>query len=119
MGGEVGGGGAGGEADHRAVDVDAGRAVGGGLAGGRVDPGQQVGPGVGQVEDLVLVDLAGVQSFADRLGGPQAELGVPQRAVGVGVPGGGEGGEVSEHVQQVAAVAQRVDHRGVAGGGVR
>src|SRR5882724_5343599 len=56
--GEVGGGGGGGEADHRAVDVDAGRAVGGGLAGGRVDPGEQVGPGGGQVEDLVLVDLA-------------------------------------------------------------
>src|ERR1700686_4884 len=33
--GQVGGGGAGGEADHRAVYVDAGRAVGGGRAGGR------------------------------------------------------------------------------------
>src|SRR5690242_618024 len=43
-GGGVGGGGVGGEADDRAVDVDAGRAVGGGLAGGRVDPGEQVGP---------------------------------------------------------------------------
>src|SRR5689334_10424695 len=53
--GEVGGGCGGGVADHRAVDVHADRAVGGGLAGGRVDPGEQVGPGGGQVEDLVLV----------------------------------------------------------------
>ena len=53
---------------------------GGGLAGGRVDPGEQAGPGGGQVEHDVLVDLAGVQSFTDRLGGPQAQLRVPQRA---------------------------------------
>src|SRR6266568_1596167 len=73
----VGGGGAGGAADDRAVDVDADRAVGGGLAGGRVDAGEQVGPGGGQVEHHVLVDLAGVQSFADRLGGPQGPAARP------------------------------------------
>src|SRR5690349_10633819 len=72
---EVGGGGVGGEADHRAVDVDPDRAVGGGLAGGGVDASQQVGPLIGQVEHDVLVDLAGVESFLDRFGGPQAELG--------------------------------------------
>src|SRR5438552_18905369 len=96
--GEVGGGGLGGEADHRAVDVDSGRAVGGGLAGGWVDAGEQVGPGGGQVEHDVLVDLAGVEAFLDRLGGPRAELGVPQRAVGVGVTGGFAGREVAERV---------------------
>src|SRR6185503_20844053 len=117
--GEVGGGGGGGEADHRAVDVDADRAVRGGLAGGRIDPGEQVGPGGGQVEDLVLVDLAGVEPCGGRLGGPQAQLRVPQRAVGVGVPRVGQGREVTEYVQQVPAVAQGVDHRGVGRGGVR
>src|SRR6476660_3803165 len=99
--GEVGGGGLGGEADHRAVDIDTNRAVGGRLAGGWVETGQQVGPGGGQVEHDVLVDLAGVEAFLNRLGGPQAELGVPQRAVGVGVPGVFEGREVAEHIQQV------------------
>src|SRR5690348_15845713 len=70
---EVGGRGLGGEADHRAVDIDPGRAVGGRLAGGWVDTGQQVGPGGGQVEHDVLVGLAGVEALLDRLGGPQAE----------------------------------------------
>src|SRR2546429_97214 len=83
----------------RAVSAPAAGAVGGRLAGGWVDAGQQVGPGGGQVEHDVLVDLAGVEAFADRLGGPQAELGVPQRAVGVGVPRVGQGREVPEHVQ--------------------
>jgi hypothetical protein len=78
-----------------------------------LNPGQQAGLAVGQVEDLVLVDLALVQAFLDCLGGPQAELGVPQRAVGVGVPRVGEGREVPEHVQDVAAVAQGVDERRV------
>jgi len=50
---QVRGGGLGGVADDRAVDVDADRAVGGGLAGGRVDPGQQVGLGGGQVEPFL------------------------------------------------------------------
>jgi hypothetical protein len=52
------------------------------------------------------------------LGGPQAEPVVPQRAVGVGVPRVGQGREVPEHVEQVSAVAQGVDQRGVAGRGV-
>src|SRR5262249_56863278 len=97
---------------------DGGGGVGGGRGGGRVGPGEQVGAGGGQVEDDVLVDLAGVQPCLDRRGGPQAELGVPQRAVGLRVPGVFEGGEVTEDVEQVPAVAQRVDQRGVAGGGV-
>src|SRR5260370_10414549 len=54
---EVRGGRGGGVADNRAVDVDPDRAVGLGLAGGRVDPGPQVGPGCGPVEDLVLLAL--------------------------------------------------------------
>jgi hypothetical protein len=36
----------------------------------------------------------------------------------VGVARVGQGGEVAEHVQQVAAVAQGVDHGGVGGAGV-
>ena len=56
-------------------------------AGRRVDAGQQVGPGGREVEHLDLVDLARIQSCLDRLVGPQAELRVPQRAVGVGMPG--------------------------------
>ena len=65
--GEVGGGGVGGEAEDRAVDVDPGRAVGGGLAGGGVDAGEQVGPLICEVEDDVFVDLAGVQVCGDHL----------------------------------------------------
>src|SRR5689334_2379436 len=57
----------GGEAEHRAVDVDAGGAVRRGLAGGGVNARQQVGPSGGQVEHLVLVDLALVETFLDRL----------------------------------------------------
>src|SRR5262249_22756643 len=86
-GGEGGGGGLVDDPDPRTVDVDPDRAVRGGLAGSRVDPGQQVGPGGGQVEHDVLVDLARVEPFPDRLRRPQAELGVPERAVGLGVAG--------------------------------
>src|SRR5262249_39564652 len=93
-------------------------AGGGGGAGGGVEPGERVGPGGRQVEHDVLVDLASVEPCLDRFGRPQAELGVPQRAVGLGVAGIFQGGEVAEDVQQVPAVAQRVDQRGVAGGGV-
>src|ERR1700750_642638 len=53
--GEGGGRGREGGADDRAVYVDGRCAVGGGLAGGGVDPGEQVGPLVGQVEHDVLV----------------------------------------------------------------
>jgi hypothetical protein len=72
----------------------------------------------GEVEHLHLVDLALVQSLPDGLVGPQAELGVPQRAVGLRVTWVSEGREVAEHVEQVAALAQCVDQRGVAGAGV-
>ncbi len=57
-------------------------------------------------------------ALLDGLLGPQAELGVPQRAVGLGVARVALGREVAEHVQQVAAVAQRVDQAGVGGAGV-
>ncbi len=43
-----------GEADHRAVDVGADGAVGGGGAGGGIDADEQVGPGGGEVEGDVL-----------------------------------------------------------------
>src|SRR6476620_7314916 len=74
-----------GEADHCAVDVDPARPVRRGLAGRRVNAGEQVGSARGEVEDLVLVDLALVQTFFHGLVRPEAELCVPQRAVGVGV----------------------------------
>ena len=83
------------------------------LQGGRVAAGQQVGPGGREIEHLDLVDLTGVEAFLDRLWCPQAELRVPQRAVGVGVPGVRERREVPEHVEQIPSVAQRVDHRRV------
>ena len=105
-------------ADDGAVDVDANCAIGRGLAGCRVDAGEQVGAGGGEVEHLHLVDLALVQSLLDGLVGPQAELGVPQGAVGLRVTRVVEGREVAEHVEQVAAAAQRVDQRRVAGAGV-
>src|SRR5579859_1926998 len=72
--GEVGGGSLRGEADDGAVDVNPDRAVRGGLASGRVDAGEQVGPGGGQVKHDILVDLPRVEPFGDRLGGPQAQL---------------------------------------------
>src|SRR5437879_7460649 len=115
---EVGRGRIGGEADDRTVDVHPGRAIGSRLTGGRIDAGQQVGPGGRQVEHLVLVDLALVQALLDRLFGPQPELRVPQRAVGVGVPRAGERGEVTEDVQQIPAVFQGVDEGPVFGRGV-
>src|ERR1700751_5970301 len=67
----------GGETDHRAVDVDPARSVGGGLAGRRIDAGEQVGPAGGQVADLVLVDLALVETFLPGLVRPEAELSIP------------------------------------------
>src|SRR5262249_56652017 len=60
----------------------------------------------------------GVESLLDGFVGPLTELGIPERAVGLRVSGVGLGGEVAEHVEQVSAVAQRVDHRGVGGAGV-
>ena len=59
-----------------------------------------------------------LKPLLDGLVGPEAELGVPQRAVGLGVTRVVERREVAEHVEQVAAVAQRVDQRRVAGAGV-
>jgi NAD(P)-dependent dehydrogenase (short-subunit alcohol dehydrogenase family) len=100
-------------ADDGAVDVDADRPVGLGLAGGWVDTGQQVGTAGGQVQDRVLVDLSLVEPLLNCLRSPKAELRVPQRTVGVGVTGIGQGGEVPEHVEDVAAVAEGVDERRV------
>src|SRR5262249_57134652 len=105
--GEVGGGGLVDEPDYRTIDVDPDRAVRGGLAGSRVDPGQQVGPGGGQVEHDVLVDLARVEPFPDPLRPPQAELGGPERAVGLGVAGMFSGGEGTQDVEQVTALTAR------------
>ncbi len=65
--GEVGGGSRVGEPDDRTVDVDALGAVGGGLAGGRVDARQQVGAGGRQVEDDDLIDLPRVKPRVDGL----------------------------------------------------
>ena len=59
------------------------RSVRRGHPGRRIDTGQKVGPGSGQIEDLVLIELPLVEAKLDRLGSPQAELGVPQRAVGL------------------------------------
>src|SRR5439155_8792854 len=106
------------EADHGAVDVDTGRSVRSRLTGGRVDAGEQVGAGRGEVEDLHLVDLPRVDAFLDRLVGPETELRVPERAVGVGVPGIAQRREIAEDVEEVATVPKGVDQRGVAGAGV-
>src|ERR1700748_2792310 len=73
-------------ADHRAVDVNSGRTVGLGLPRGGIHARQQVWPRGREVEHLVLVDLPGVQTLLDGLVGPQPQLRVPQRAVGVRVP---------------------------------
>ena len=67
-----------GVADHGAVDVHTDRPVRLGLAGDRIDSGDQVWAVRGQVEDLILVDLPFVGSEAHGLVGPQAELRVPQ-----------------------------------------
>src|SRR5260370_39225291 len=72
-----------GEPDHRAVDVDPDGSV-----RCTTGAGEQVGPGCGQVEDHVLVDLALVEALVDRLLSPLAELRVPQRAVGLCVTRG-------------------------------
>src|SRR5919204_782881 len=93
------------EPHGRTVDVDSYRAVRCRLTGGRVDARHQVGPGGGQIEDNVLIDLPLVETLAHRLGGPQAKLRVPQWAVGVGMAGVSQGREITEHVEQVTAVA--------------
>src|SRR6267143_6092704 len=101
------------EADHRAVDVDADAPIG--CAAGA---GNEVGTSRGEVEDDVLVDLPLVETLIDRLLRPLTELRVPERAVRVRVSWVLERGEIAEHVQQVAPVAQRVDQRGVRSRGV-
>ena len=116
--GQIGGGRLVQERDHGAVDVDADGAVRSRSAGGRVDPGEQIRAPGREVEDLDLVGLPLVQSLLDRLVGPGAELRVPQRAVGLGVPGVAERREVAEDVEQVTAATQRIDQCGVRGGGV-
>src|SRR5262245_41667549 len=68
------------EADHCAVDVGTGGAV-----GGTAGAGDQVGPRGGQVEDNNLVDLALVEALLDRLLRPLADLRVPERTVCLGV----------------------------------
>src|SRR6266568_4672152 len=103
------------EPDDRTVDADLLGAVRSGLASSRVDARQQVGTGGRQVEDDDLIDLPRVESGFHRLIGPQAKLRVPQRAVGVGMPGVGQGGEIPEHVEQVAPIAQGVDQGRVIG----
>jgi len=113
--GEIDGGSHGGEPDDRAVDVDSCGAVRSGTTCGRVETRQQVGPGGRQVEDDVLIDLPRVESRLHRLLGPQADLRIPQGAVGVGVPGVGQGGEIPEHVEEVAPIAQGVDQSRVPG----
>ncbi|MFL5586483.1 MAG: hypothetical protein ACJ8DI_02355 [Ktedonobacteraceae bacterium] len=85
--GKIGGRSLGSEPDDCTVDVDPCGSVRSGLAGGRVDARQQVGPSGRQVEDDVLIDLPRVESRFHRLVGPQTELRVPQRAVRVGMPG--------------------------------
>src|SRR5258708_33516998 len=84
--GEVGGRSHGCEPDDRAVDVDSCGAVRSGLAGGRVDTRQQVGPGSRQAEDDVLIDLPRVESLVAGLLRPPAEVRMPPWAVGVGIP---------------------------------
>ena len=53
--------------------------------------------------------------FLDRLVRPLSELGVPERAVGIGVSGIGEGREVAEDVEEIAAVPERIDQGLVVG----
>src|SRR4029077_11932779 len=112
-GDEVGGWRQVGEPEDRAVDVDPYAPV-----GCAARAGDEVGAGCGEVENDVLVDLPLVEALVDRLLRPLTKLRVPQWAVGVRVPRGLEGGEVAEHVEQVAAFAQRVDQRGVGSRGV-
>src|SRR5258708_498484 len=98
------------EPDDRTVDVDSCGAVRSGCPCGWVEARQQVGPGGRQVKDDDLIDLPRVEPCVDGLLGPQAQLRVPQRAVRLGMPGVGQGGEIPEHVEQVAPIAQGVDH---------
>src|SRR5258708_30361998 len=102
-----------GEPDHRAVDIDSDGSV-----GGTSGAGEQVGPGCGQDEDHVLVDLALVEALVDRLLSPLAELRVPQRAVGLRVTRVLLSREVAEDVQKVATIAQSIDEGRVGRRGV-
>jgi hypothetical protein len=107
--GEVGGGSRVREPDDRTVDVDSRGAVGSRPTCGRVEARQQIGPGGRQVEDDDLIDLPRVESRGDGLLGPQTELRIPQRAVRLGMPGVGQGGEIPEYVEEIAPIAQGVD----------
>ena len=113
--GKIGGGSLVRESDDRTVDVDSCGTVESDSTCGRVEARQQVRPGGRQVEDDVLIDLPRVESLVHRLLRPQAELGVPQRAVGVGMPGVAQRGEITEHVEEVASIAQGVDQGRVPG----
>jgi hypothetical protein len=116
--GEVGGGSRVREPDDRTVDVDSRGAVGSRPTCGRVEARQQIGPGGRQVEDDDLIDLPRVESRGDGLLGPQTELRIPQRAVRLGMPGVGQGGEIPEYVEEIAPIAQGVDQGRVLGGGI-
>jgi len=98
------------EPDDRTVDVDSCGAV-----RSATGSSQQVGPGGRQVEDDDLIDLPRVEPRVDGLLGPLAELRVPQRAVRLGMPGVGQGREITEHVKEVAPIAQGVDQGRVPG----
>src|SRR5260370_29149247 len=113
--GEVGGGSRVGEPDDRTVDVDSYGAVGSSPTCGRVEARHQIGPGGRQVEDDDLIDLPRVKPRVDSLLGPQAELRVPQRAVRVGMPAVGQGGEILEYFEEVSPIAHGVDHGTVPG----
>src|SRR5260370_37080054 len=101
------------EPDDRTVDVDADAPI-----GRAARAGDQVGASRGEVENDVFIDLPLVEALVDRLLRPLTELGVPERAVCVGVSRVLEGWKVAEHVQKVTAIPQRVDQRGVGGRGV-
>src|SRR5258708_6824513 len=116
--GEVGGGSRVCEPDDRTVDVDSCGAIGSGPTCGRVEARQQIGAGGRQVEDDDLIDLPRVEPRVDGLLRPQAELRVPQWAVRLGMPGVGQGGEIPEHIEQVAPIAQGVDQGRIPGRGV-
>ncbi|TMC87606.1 MAG: hypothetical protein E6J22_17220 [Chloroflexi bacterium] len=103
------------EPDDRTVDVDSCGAIRSGRPCGWVEARQQIGPRGRQVEDDDLVDLPRVESLVHRFLRPQAELRIPQRAVRVGMPGVAQGGEIPEHIEQVAPIAQGVDQSRVLG----
>ncbi len=58
-----------------------------------------------QVEDYVLINLALVVTLGDRLGRPLPELGIPEWAICIRMARVGERREVTEHVEQIAAIA--------------